>query len=117
LPFPFLSEGGAVTKQERLEECYRGFLADLGNISPEFRQCIYEDLKLQFEYPGEWVAWYDEWLEQGRGKPPKLVRHLIAHGQDFGKVYDVLEQLGRDGPDWQMTLTEEENDGREVVYL
>ena len=103
-----------MTKQERLEEWHRSFLAQTGAISPEFRQRIYEDLRLQIEYPGEFVAYWDEWLEKGPGESPKLVRHLLAHGPDFGEVYDVLEQRGKAEPPWEMTLTQEDDDGRTV---
>jgi hypothetical protein len=103
-----------MTKQERLEEWYRSFLAQMGAISPEFRQRIYEDLRLQIEYPGEFVAYRDEWLEKGPGESPKLVRHVLAHCPDIGDILDIVRQQGRAEPHWLITLTEEEGDGRTV---
>jgi hypothetical protein len=77
-------------------------------------QCIYEDLRLQIEYPGEFVAYRDVWIGKGRGEAPKLVRHVLVHCQDIGEILGVVRQQGRGVPRWLITLTEEENDGRTV---
>jgi hypothetical protein len=105
----------AKTKQERLEEYYQSALRQVGKIGDEFRQSIYEDLRLQVEYPNEYVAYFDEWIEEGRGKKRRLVRHVLGHGTDIVAVYKTVQEPANADKDWVLLFFQ---DGEsDTVYM
>ena len=96
-----------MTSQERLQAVFRSALAQLGEIDDEFRQRLYEDLRLQVEYCNEYVAYADEWSEsipvasktvaatlhyEARGsRPPQAIVSLVKHLETRGNELVGLE--------------------------
>jgi hypothetical protein len=92
-----------MTRQERLQRLYQRALEQLGSVDDEFRQRLYEDLRLQVEYPNEYVAYADQWVEPGRGQPRRLDRQVLAHGSDMEQVLQAVRQQGNaDDQPWLM---------------
>jgi hypothetical protein len=86
---------GMTPEQEvQLRHMYDGALAQLGVVEPEYGQPLLEDLRLQVQYPREFVAYLDEWVEQGRGKARRLLRSVICHSQDISAVLDAVDRGG-----------------------
>jgi hypothetical protein len=96
-----------MTNQERLQEIYRKALAQLGELDEEFQQRLYQDLRLQVEYENEYVAYADEWVEQGAGGARRLTRHVLAHGQDIGEVLKAIRQRDKALPRWEIAFMRE----------
>ena len=92
----------------RLQAIYEDALRQLGNDDPELGQPLREQLRLQVEYPNEYVAFRDEWIEAGQGETRRLIRHVIGHGKDFCQVYNDARQGGQlDDPQVMILYFEE----------
>src|SRR5438552_2906161 len=50
-----------------------------------------DDLRLQQDYPGEYVAYLESWT--GKGNTRALVRRIVAHGTSLKTVNDSLASL------------------------
>jgi hypothetical protein len=71
-----------------MDETLRAARQDAGDLPPVGQARLCEDLRLQFLYPGEYVAFVDSW----KGKRPlrRLTRRIIAHAVAYP---DLLERL------------------------
>lgn len=74
-----------------LEEAFRQSLRERGELHPEARQVLYEDLRLQFDYPGKYVVFMDRW--KGRGSSRTLDRQILAHSTSLVEVQGPLDRL------------------------
>lgn len=69
----------------------RQALAEAGDLPPEARERLREDLRLQFDYPGEYVAYLDSWKTQRQTR--RLLRRVIAHSLSLKDLYEALAAL------------------------
>jgi hypothetical protein len=75
-----------------LDESYQRALANSfpRDASDEARQALYADLKLQYDYPYEFVLFYDTWSEGDHGQ---LTRTILAHGNDPAPLQEAYRQF------------------------
>jgi len=66
----------------------REALEQAGDISSAVRDRLVEDLRLRFEYPGQYVAYLDRF--DTVNKLRRLRRRLIAHNADLGEVQAAI---------------------------
>ena|SRR5205823_3852611 len=50
-----------------------------------------DDLRLQQDYPGEYVAYLESW--RGKGTTRAVVRRIVAHGTSLKTINDSLASL------------------------
>jgi hypothetical protein len=84
-----------MTTEERVERMLRCALDQLGEVDAEFRQRIREDLRCQVEYGGQYVAYFDEWLEGEKETPRRLIRHVLCQSPHISDVLGALQKQGR----------------------
>jgi hypothetical protein len=66
------------TPRPGFEEAYRQLLASFpAPLTVEEKERIREDLRLQYNYPGEYVVCLDTW--EGDGPDRRLVRQVVDH--------------------------------------
>jgi hypothetical protein len=59
-----------------------------GDLPMPVRDRVIEDLRLRFDYPGQYVAYLDSYETIGRLR--RLRRHLIAHNADLEQVQAAI---------------------------
>jgi hypothetical protein len=74
-----------------MDEALRRARQDAAGLPPEGLARICEDLRLQFLYPGEYVAYVDSW--QGKRPTRQLARRVIAHAAAYPEVLEHLTSL------------------------
>jgi hypothetical protein len=79
------------TLEEAVQNLLRGAPADLPAATVAR---IREDTRLQFDYPGETVAYVDTW--KGRGQHRRLTREVVAHAADVAAFYQRFDRLSED---------------------
>jgi hypothetical protein len=81
--------------EEALEEAVQQLLQGTPKNLPATTVArIREDARLQFDYPGETVAFIDCW--KGRGRHRQLTRKVIAHAADITEFYQRFFLLPED---------------------
>jgi hypothetical protein len=70
------------------EQLCREALERAGDASSAAKDRIIEDLRLRFEYPGEYIAYLDRY--ETVNKLRRLHRRLIAHSADLGEVQGAI---------------------------
>jgi hypothetical protein len=72
-----------------LEEAYQSALAFFpADVSDEQKELIRADLKLQLDFPGEYVVFEDRW-ERAKGST-RLHRTVLRHHPDVGELQEFL---------------------------
>jgi hypothetical protein len=85
---PPTTTASGVTLEEAVRILLQGTPADLPAATVAR---IREDARLQFDYPGETVAYVDSW--RGRGQNRRLTREVIAHAADVTEFYRRFDRL------------------------
>jgi hypothetical protein len=67
-----------------VRDALRYFPAD---FSEEQRLLLREELRLQFDHPGRYVAYVDEWAE--RDGAPSLTRHVLGTGDTYEEAWEA----------------------------
>lgn len=62
-----------------------------GDLTPQARELLRNDLRLQFDFPGKYVAYRDRWKKHG--KKATLIRQVLAHGPSPLHLQKVLTTL------------------------
>ena len=73
--------------------CQRA-LRNGGKLSPAAGDRIREDLRLRFEYAGEYVAYIDRWKYQGKVR--RLCREVLAHSPFLKSIQDTIAAVADD---------------------
>lgn len=73
------------------EQFLQHALRAAGDLSPQAQELLRNDLRLQFDFPGEYVAYRDQWKKHR--KKPTLVRQVLAHGSSPLHLQNVLSTL------------------------
>jgi hypothetical protein len=60
-------------------------------LSSAGRQNLQANFELQYDYPDEYVAFFDEW--EGEGRKRRLHRRLLGHSPDMGVISDLIVSL------------------------
>jgi hypothetical protein len=76
--------------EKAFEDALRCFPADLPD---EERQRIREDLRLQFDHPGRYVAYLDVWEEHDGA--PVLTRQVVHTGDSYPDVWEAARSHPR----------------------
>lgn len=79
------------------DQLCREALEEAGDISSVVRDRLVEDLRLRFEYPGQYVAYLDRYHTVNKLR--RLRRRLVAHSSDLGEVQAaILKHPKRERP-------------------
>jgi len=76
------------------EEALQNLVREYGHLPPQAFARLREDVRLQFEYPDQYVAYIDSWQRTGSGR--QLVRKVIAHSACYADVYEQFVRLPAD---------------------
>ena len=80
-------------------------LEHAGDVSSAVKDRLIEDLRLRFEYPGQYVAYLDRY--ETVNKLRRLHRRLIAHSEDLGQVQAaILSHPKRERPNVALEFSE-----------
>jgi hypothetical protein len=60
-------------------------------LSSAGRQNLQANFELQYDYPDEYVAFFDEW--EGEGRKRRLNRRLLGHSPDMKVIGDLIVSL------------------------
>jgi len=77
-----------------LQSTLEDSLSQLGIVDPELGQSLCEQLRFQVEYPNQYVAFRDEWVDNGQNGARRLIRTALCHGNDLCEVYDAARIAG-----------------------
>lgn len=66
-------------------------LRDVGQASAATKDRLVEDLRLRFEYPGQYAAYLDRF--ETVSKLQRLNRELVAHSSDLADVQQAIARL------------------------
>jgi hypothetical protein len=75
----------------RFEKLVREALEQASDLPPTAQARIREDLRLQADYPGQYVAYVDSWKARHKGR--QLHREVVAHAQTLPDLHRRLSQL------------------------
>jgi|GEM_PF-5862486 len=62
-----------------------------GQRAPESRSVLEQNIRLQYLYANEYVAFVDCWDDNN--KPPTLSRRVISHSRSLKDIHDALSRL------------------------
>jgi hypothetical protein len=92
------------------EQVCQEALQQAGDVSAAARDRVVEDLRLRFEYPGEYVAYLDSY--RTINKLRRLQRRIIGHSLDLGKVQvAILSHPKRERPKIALEFAEPLGEG------
>ncbi len=81
----------AIPRRPSFEEACRQLLAAFQDeLPPEERDRICADLRLHYDYRGEYVAYLDTWEGDGPGR--RLKREVVAHGRRLDDLDSALAE-------------------------
>ena len=87
------------------DQLCREALEQAADVSSAVKDRVTEDLRLRFEYPGQYVAYLDRY--ETVNKLRRLHRRLIAHSADLGQVQSaILSHPKRERPDIALEYAE-----------
>jgi hypothetical protein len=81
------SQAFSVELNELCEEALR----NVGEASAATKDRLVEDLRLRFEYPGQYAAYLDRF--ETVSKLRRLHRKLVAHSSDLAEVQQAIARL------------------------
>lgn len=73
------------------EQLCRDALEQVGDASSAAKDRIIQDLRLRFEYPGQYVAYLDSYKTVNKLR--RLQRRLIAHSADLGQIQAAIQSF------------------------
>jgi hypothetical protein len=65
-------------------------LSDVGEVSAAAKDRLIEDLRLRCEYPGEYVAYVDNYKTVNKLR--RLNRRLVAHSTDLAEIQRSIQR-------------------------
>jgi hypothetical protein len=90
-------------------------LRNAGKVSPAARDRIREDLRLRFQFAGEYVAFIDRWKVQGKVR--RLCREVLGHSPSLKAVQDAIAAApAKDRPKVMVDFADDPDDGMEVPH-
>ena len=78
------------TSSVKFEQLCDEALRQAGDLSAAARDRVVEDLRLRFEFPGEYVAYLDKYGTVNRLR--HLQRQLIAHSAAIADVQEAIQR-------------------------
>ncbi len=67
------------------------FAAVKEKLSNAARQNLQANFELQYDYPGEFVVFLDDW--EGKGRNRRLNRRLLGHSPDMKPMGELVDSL------------------------
>ena len=97
------------------EEVCQQALRNEGKLSPAAQDRIREDLRLRFEFPGEYVVYIDRWKVHGRVR--RLCREVLGHSPSLKAVQAAIAAApAADRPKVVVDYADDQDDGPEVPH-
>ncbi len=106
---------GTIRTSLSFAKVFQQAMRNSGNLLPAAQDRIREDLRLRFEYAGEYVAYIDRW--KIHGKVRRLCREVLGHSPSLKAIQDAIAAVpAKDQPKVVVDYADDPDEGVELPH-